>query len=206
MKLVEALKAPSVRYATNPIVCHCVIQKWLCQKSSNMDADSINDDVMLLMLSWDDILLAEILPYLGIEDLFRLRASCRPCHQLVQIYFSRLKRLDLSSKRNFTSKAFQVGFLPEKSSVIFNNNVFYFLTCCCPKTDHDRRWVQLEASQPYGCQISYGRHTQTGIHAAQRLDHRRLVRLPSNNGFCSPVLGDSMQKPQTVGSSKLFFL
>ena len=63
----------------------------------------------VLRLSWDDVLLPEVLPYLPFQDLFKLRATCRACHNLVENYFARLKKIDLSDKGNvFTREAFQI--------------------------------------------------------------------------------------------------
>ena len=62
----------------------------------------------LFQLSWEYIWLAEILPYLELEDNFRLRATCKAGYILVNNHFASLKRLDIENKRNFTLEAFQV--------------------------------------------------------------------------------------------------
>ena len=43
---------------------------------------------MIFTLSWDDIWLPEILSMLSLEDLFRLRGSCKPAYQLVNTFFT----------------------------------------------------------------------------------------------------------------------
>ena len=62
----------------------------------------------LLELSWDDILLPELLPLLSVEDVFRLRAVSRGHLALVTAYFARARRLDISAKRNISVDAIMV--------------------------------------------------------------------------------------------------
>ena len=64
---------------------------------------------MFFTLSWEDIWLAEILPMLSLEDLFRLRSVCKAAYQLIQIHFARLKKLDITNKRLFTQEAYRVS-------------------------------------------------------------------------------------------------
>ena len=75
----------------------------------------------LFQLSWEYIWLAEILPYLELEDNFRLRATCKAGYILVNNHFASLRRLDIENKRNFTLEAFQVSLVFLK----INNNIFY---------------------------------------------------------------------------------
>jgi len=63
---------------------------------------------MIFTLSWDDIWLPEILSMLSLEDLFRLRGSCKPAYQLVNTFFTQIKKLDLTNKRTFTLEAYQI--------------------------------------------------------------------------------------------------
>ena len=74
----------------------------------------------LFQLSWEYIWLAEILPYLELEDNFRLRATCKAGYILVNNHFASLRRLDIENKRNFTLEAFQVN-------LVFKNKQQHFL-------------------------------------------------------------------------------
>ena len=62
----------------------------------------------IFQVSWEDIWLAEILKYLELEDLFRFRGVCKASYELVNIHFSRLKRLDLTERRNFNLEQYEV--------------------------------------------------------------------------------------------------
>jgi len=62
----------------------------------------------IFQVSWEDIWLAEILKYLEMEDLFRFRGVCKASYELVNIHFSRLKRLDLTERRNFNLEQYEV--------------------------------------------------------------------------------------------------
>ena len=76
------------------------------------DATSEADNLELapvFQLSWEYIWIAEILPYLELEDQFRLRATCKAAYVLVNNHFATLKRLDIENKRNFSLEAFQVS-------------------------------------------------------------------------------------------------
>ena len=77
-----------------------------------MEEEENFDDIdipMIFKLSWEDIWLAEILPMLALEDHFRLRSVCKAAYHLVQIHFDRLKKLDVTNKRNFTLDAYHVS-------------------------------------------------------------------------------------------------
>ena len=63
----------------------------------------------VFQLSWEYIWLAEIFPYLDLEDSFRLRATCKAAYILVNNHFASLKKLDIENKRTFTLEAFQVS-------------------------------------------------------------------------------------------------
>lgn len=62
----------------------------------------------IFLLSWEDIWLVEILPKLNLEDLFRFRGTCKTAYELVNIYFSRLKKVDLTDKRSFNLEHYKV--------------------------------------------------------------------------------------------------
>jgi len=62
---------------------------------------------MIFTLSWEDIWLPEILSMLSLEDLFRLRGVCKASYQLINVYFARIKKLDITNKRTFTLEGYQ---------------------------------------------------------------------------------------------------
>jgi hypothetical protein len=59
-------------------------------------------------LNWSYILFPNLMPYLTIEDCFRLRSTCTLAHQFVEEYFESNKALDLSNRRNLSVEAFTV--------------------------------------------------------------------------------------------------
>jgi hypothetical protein len=59
-------------------------------------------------LNWSYILFPNLMPYLTIEDCFRLRSTCTLAHQFVEEYFESNKVLDLSNRRNLSVEAFTV--------------------------------------------------------------------------------------------------
>ena len=77
------------------------------ESESNMEIQ-YSDLPLIFTLSWEDIWLPEILSMLNLEDLFRLRGVCKASYQLVNIYFSTIKKLDITNKRNFTLEAYQI--------------------------------------------------------------------------------------------------
>ena len=75
--------------------------------SSSNEANLMNT-FTLLDLSWHDLLIPGILPYMGVDDLFRLRSASTDCKELVEVYFAVCNELDLSMKKNISLEAFQV--------------------------------------------------------------------------------------------------
>ena len=77
-----------------------------------MEENSSVSEIMtyfnIFLLSWEDIWLVEILPKLNLEDLFRFRGTCKQAYELVNIYFSRLKKIDLTDKRSFNIEHYKV--------------------------------------------------------------------------------------------------
>ena len=77
-----------------------------------MEENSSVSEIMtyfnIFLLSWEDIWLVEILPKLNLEDLFRFRGTCKTAYELVNIYFSRLKKVDLTDKRSFNLEHYKV--------------------------------------------------------------------------------------------------
>ena len=59
-------------------------------------------------LNWSDILIPNLMPHLTIEDCFRLRSTCTLALQFVEEYFSSVRILDLSNRRNLSAEAFKV--------------------------------------------------------------------------------------------------
>jgi hypothetical protein len=59
-------------------------------------------------LNWSYILFPNLMPYLTIEDCFRLRSTCTLAHQFVEEYFESNKVLNLSNRRNLSVEAFTV--------------------------------------------------------------------------------------------------
>ena len=88
-----------------PVQCH-VTKMSLHQTVASAGAQRF---LPLLELSWDDILLPELLPLLSVEDVFRLRAVSRGHLALVTAYFARARRLDISAKRNISVDAIMVS-------------------------------------------------------------------------------------------------
>ena len=93
---------------------------------------------LIFQLSWEDIWLAEILPKLELEDLFRLRGVCKIAYELVSLRFSRLKKVDLTDKRSFNLEHYKVqnslrnlivSFSCVSKDYIFN----LFISRCSPK-------------------------------------------------------------------------
>ena len=82
----------------------------VCEEAS-AEADNDYELAPVFQLSWEYIWLAEILPYLELEDQFRLRATCKAAHVLVNNHFASLKRLNIENKRNFSLEAFQVSLI-----------------------------------------------------------------------------------------------
>ena len=113
-----------------------------------MEENSSVSEIMtyfnIFLLSWEDIWLVEILPKLNLEDLFRFRGTCKQAYELVNIYFSRLKKVDLTDKRSFNLEHYKVCkfckfFLksfPEKS---FLNNDFLKIVSDC-----GLQWTQFK--------------------------------------------------------------
>ena len=79
-----------------------------------IDENSSDSEIMtyfdIFRLSWEDIWLVEILPILSLEELFRFRGTCRTSYELVNIYFSRLKKVDLTDKKSFNLEHYKVNF------------------------------------------------------------------------------------------------
>merc|ERR1719433_2020108 len=73
----------------------------------------------IFLLSWEDIWLVEILPKLNLEDLFRFRGTCKTAYELVNIYFSRLKKVDLTDKRSFNLEHYKI--------VVYNGHSLKYL-------------------------------------------------------------------------------
>ncbi len=101
------------------------------EEDEAMQSDSIIEELPLIFnLSWEDIWLAEILPMLTLEDLFRLRGSCQTAYQLVNIYFSQIKKLDITNRRTFNLESYQVQMLAKIASFChfgtYNNNGLCF--------------------------------------------------------------------------------
>ena len=82
------------------------------------DDNALNFELpQILRMSWEDIWLAEIIPRLDLEDLFKFRGVCRASYELVTIFFTRIRRLDITNKRTFTLEAYQVSMHIERANV-----------------------------------------------------------------------------------------
>merc|ERR1711971_1449649 len=79
----------------------------ILEPDSNMEIQ-YSDLPMIFTLSWEDIWMPDILPLLNLEELFRLRGACKASYQLVNTYFSTIKKFDITNKRNFTLLAYQI--------------------------------------------------------------------------------------------------
>ena len=78
------------------------------QNEEEKDGDDFGGNSFFGQLNWSDILFPNLMPYLTIEDCFRLRSTCTLAHQFVEEYFDSVKVLDLSNRRNMSVEAFQV--------------------------------------------------------------------------------------------------
>ena len=63
---------------------------------------------VLADLSWEDIVFPNLLPLLSPSDLFRLSAVDRQHHEMIQVFFVRNKRLDLSNSKKATKETFRI--------------------------------------------------------------------------------------------------
>ena len=73
------------------------------------DSDYEPELPFLLRLSWDYVLYRSIMPLLGIDDMFRLRATSKTCHAMVNGYFDQLRTVNVSAVGSrFTTNAFKV--------------------------------------------------------------------------------------------------
>ena len=74
----------------------------------DVDNHEWNSETFLARLNWSDILFPHLMPYLTVEDCFRLRTTCSLALQFVDEYFASAKVLDLSNRRNLTVEAFRL--------------------------------------------------------------------------------------------------
>ena len=80
-------------------------------EDSEEDYDhEVNGHTFLARLNWADILFPHLMPYLTVEDCFKLRSTCSLALQFVDEYFASVKVLDLSNRRNLSEEGFKVGF------------------------------------------------------------------------------------------------
>jgi hypothetical protein len=62
-------------------------------------------------LAWEDVVFPNILPCLSIKDCFSLRAASKECQTMVDEYFKKIRRIDMSKDRCLTDLAFNVSNL-----------------------------------------------------------------------------------------------
>ena len=99
---------------------------------------------LIFQLSWEDIWLAEILPKLDLEDLFRLRGVCKVAYELVSLRFSRLKKVDLTDKRSFNLEHYKVQNSVRNLIVSFSCvSKDYFLICLFQNARQDFGKIDL---------------------------------------------------------------
>ena len=80
-----------------------------CNYELEQDSNYDSELPFLLRLSWDYVLYRSLLPLLAIDDMFRLRATSRTCHEMVNGYFDQLRTLNVSAVGSrFTTNAFKV--------------------------------------------------------------------------------------------------
>lgn len=71
-------------------------------------SDDTSNTCPLLELSWEDLLFVHILPHLAVEDLFRLRATSKLAMTMMEQFFARTKRIDLTNKKHLSLQSFKV--------------------------------------------------------------------------------------------------
>ena len=80
--------------------------------SSNEDFNNYgsfsSSSINLIDLNWHDLVIPGILPYLGVDDLFRLRSASSDCKELVEVFLAVTVKIDLSTKKHISLEAFQV--------------------------------------------------------------------------------------------------
>lgn len=78
-------------------------------------------------LFWEDIIVSHVLPYLSLNDCFNFRCVSKTCLQIIDIYFARLKSLELRIK-GFSPHTFQVNkYMPSMHSdkaLLLNYSIF----------------------------------------------------------------------------------
>lgn len=79
------------------------------QECSIAESQKSSDCLPVLAdLSWEDVVFPTVMPMLAAIDLCRLRAVDRQHHEMVHVYITRNKRLDLSDCKKATKETFRV--------------------------------------------------------------------------------------------------
>jgi len=77
-------------------------------------------------LAWEDVVFPNIFARLTIKDCFNLRSTSKECQSMVDEYFKKIRRIDLSQYKSFTPSAFEVCMV-----IYLNNIMSIFFLCFC---------------------------------------------------------------------------